>query len=503
MSLAPVIVRRSGLIVDIFLRNGQPFPADFTAYLLPQLTYDHVEHLRGAERHMGDGTTRNVIVSTRRLYDIMEGYKIRTGFGLLPKVAKTLTQFGLRFDVEDFSPPRSQPDVYIPRWDLLNSYGLSWRPRQYECMGQIAQSPGGIIAAPPAFGKTELIGRTGLLYPHAKIGVVTKRKDVAETIERRLHHYLPMVGFYGGGKKRRGRVSVFIAKSMHRAEDDYDFLFVDECHEIGADSFSEQISRTFFNSRLFGLSATWDARADGTSARLEYLFGPVIFEMSWQEATALGLIVPVEVRWLNINLIKNPCSKYTDDTAILRHGVWCNDERHAIIAEAARTHGDEEQVLILVQTVEQAVMLGRHLPEFELCYDKMDERDLFTYKTRNQLPPDYEPMTPTKRNNMRTAFEENRLKKVIATDVWSTGVSFEQLAVLMRADARGSEILDDQAPGRVVRTHAASGKERGIVYDCWDMFDAKLLRYSKTRQRHYKKKDWVQIRPKVLGVALP
>jgi len=500
MAMAPVLVRRSGLVVDIGMRDGSPLPPAFIHEVLPQLTYKHVEHLHGADRIMGDGTSRNVIVSTRRLYDIMAGGSIRTGFGLWPKIAAVLRRHGLQFDTEDLSPPRTHADVYTPRWDLLEKHDLQWRPRQLECLQAIANAPCGIISAPPAFGKTELIGRAGLLYPHAKIAVITKRKDVAETIERRLHHYLPMVGFYGGGKRRRARVSVFIAKSMHKAQDDYDFVFVDEVHEIGADSFSEALSRTFFFARIFGLSATWDARADGTSARLEYLCGPVIFEMSWQEATALGLIVPVEVRWLNINLVKNPCSKYKDDTAKMRHGVWCNDERHAIIANAARQHGPDEQVLILVHTIEQAVMLGRHLPEFELCYDQMEDIDLHTYKHRGYLPDHYEAMTPQKRNQMRGLFERNELKKVIATDVWSTGVSFEQLAVLIRADARGSEILDDQAPGRVVRTHAASGKERGLVYDCWDMFDERLLRRSQTRYRHYKQKDWQQVRPRVLGV---
>jgi superfamily II DNA or RNA helicase len=498
MSVPPVLVRRTGCVVDVGMVDGSPMPGEFLTVLLPQLTYDHVTFLRGRDRIATDGTRRAVDINTRRLYDILDGNRLMTGFGFMPKIAAALRRFGLAFSVSDLTPPRAVADAYTPRWDLLNALELVWRPRQLECLQAIADSPGGIIAAPPAFGKTEIIGRLGLLYPHAKIAVITKRKDVAETIERRLHGYLPMVGYYGGGKKRRGRVSVFIAKSMHKAEDEYDFAIIDECHEIGADSFCEKLSRTFFFSRMFGLSACWDARADGTTPRLEYLFGPVIFNMGWQEATALGLIVPVQVRWLNINSLRNPCAQYVDETTILRHGIWCNDERHAIIAAAANKHGPDEQVLILVHTVEQAVMLGRHLPGFELCYDQMDAVDLHTYKTRGFLPEGYEAMTPQRRNAMRLAFEQNTLKKVIATDVWSTGVSFEQLGVLFRTDARGSEILDDQAPGRVVRTHAASGKEFGIVYDCWDMFDRRFLQKAQSRFRRYKQKGWTQDRPKIL-----
>lgn len=502
MSQAPVLVRRSGRVVNFGLRDGSPFPDAFLQYLLPKLTYDHVEHLRGSARIMADGSRRNVLVSTRRLYDIVDAVRIQTGFGFVPKIAEALRRFGYTFDVEDLSPPRGA-DVYTPRWDLLERYNIQWRPRQRECMEVLMSAPGGIISAPPAFGKTQMIAYTGLLLPHAKIAVVAKRKDVAQGIERRMHEFLPNIGFFGDGHKRKGRVTVFIAKSMKKAPEDYDIVFVDECHEIGADSFSADLTRTFFFSRIFGLSATWDGRADGTSARLEYLFGPVIFHMTWPEAEQLGLIVPVEVRWLNINLTKNPCEKYSTDIARERHGIWCNEPRNAAIAAAARTHGPDDQTLILVRTVEHAVMLGRHLPEFSLCYDKMEPEDLLTYQSRGYLPPDFQPMTAQKRQEMRIQFEQKELKKVIATDVWSTGVSFEQLAVLIRADARASEIMDDQAPGRVVRIHNASGKQQGIVYDCWDMFDKRYLTKSQGRQRRYKQKGWTQLRERVLGAQIP
>ena len=73
-------------------------------------------------------------------------------------------------------------------------------------------------------------------------------------------------------------------------------------------------------------------------------------------------------------------------------------------------------------------------------------------------------------------------------------MSFEQLAVLVRADARGSEILDTQAPGRVARIHEESGKQVGIVIDCMDNFDRTLKNKSQKRYRNYSKKGWEQIK---------
>lgn len=105
-------------------------------------------------------------------------------------------------------------------------------------------------------------------------------------------------------------------------------------------------------------------------------------------------------------------------------------------------------------------------------------------------------MTPAIRDKMSKDFEAGTLKKVIATDVWSTGVDFPMLSVLIRADARASEIMDIQAPGRVVRRHDASGKEHGIVIDCLDSFDPGFKKRSFERKKTYDEQGWEQTFPK-------
>jgi superfamily II DNA or RNA helicase len=109
------------------------------------------------------------------------------------------------------------------------------------------------------------------------------------------------------------------------------------------------------------------------------------------------------------------------------------------------------------------------------------------------------PMTPSARDKMSRDFESGELKKVIATDVWSTGVDFPQLSVLIRADARASVIMDVQAPGRVVRRHDASGKDHGLVIDCMDYFDTAFMRRSTERKRTYAKQGWEQDNKRVRG----
>ena len=176
-----------------------------------------------------------------------------------------------------------------------------------------------------------------------------------------------------------------------------------------------------------------------------------------------------------------------------RWGIWRNQYRNAVIAHTVQQHSDEDQVLILVETIEHAVHLHQFLPEYELCYAEMELEDLDRYKRNGMLPEDYEPMTAERRSELRIAFENHEVKKVIATDVWSTGVSFERLAVLVRADARGSAIMDTQAPGRVARIHDESGKSMGIVYDFDDHFDRGFKSKSRTRRKNYTEKGWEQV----------
>ena len=84
---------------------------------------------------------------------------------------------------------------------------------------------------------------------------------------------------------------------------------------------------------------------------------------------------------------------------------------------------------------------------------------------------------------------------VISTDVWATGVDFEQLSVLVRADDRDSDIVDVQGPGRVSRIYTApdgTRKEVGEVIDCMDTFDPTFYRKSLGRRNSYKLLGWEQ-----------
>ena len=342
---------------------------------------------------------------------------------------------------------------------------------------------------------TTLIGAAALLFPEARIDVVTKSVDVAERIKRSLRRFVPKVGMIGDGWRERQRVTIITAGSLQHADGDADFLFADEVHQLATINFSTTLASRYRNSRNFGMSATPYARMDNAHNVLEPLFGPMVFELTYQQAVDLGLVVPVRVKWLPMRLLTNPAERFSNRVARKRHGIWTNHERNSIIAAAVRDYPDTHQILILVETIEHAVHLGAQLPDFRLVYGSMSPADCAAYRKHKLLPENYTPLSEIEKHNMRAQFESGELRRVIATDVWSTGVDFEQLNVLVRADDRDSDIVDVQGPGRVSRIYTApdgTRKEYGEVLDCMDTFDPTFYRKSLGRRNSYKLLGWEQ-----------
>ncbi len=411
--------------------------------------------------------------------------------GLRPRVAQALTAAGHRVSYVGGTLLEIDPKAHTADWDgLLADFQLY--PGQGTCLTRIASSDGGIISATTGFGKSVIMRMLCRLYCRAKIHVVTKSQTLAHEIFNDLSPIIPNLGFVGGGKRRFSRVTVIMADSLHHGMGDADILFADECHQLAAPKYAEKLGM-YSRTRMFGMSATPTGRADNRDLVAEALFGPILYTISYQDAQAQGRVVPITVEWLRMKSgpalggIKMPVYRE-------KIGVWQNEDRNAAIAARVRQFGPDEQVLIMVKTIEHAVRLKNLLPEFSLAYakDGMDEARISDYVKQGLLPADEPVMTGDRVGQLRTAFAAGTLKKVIANSVWSTGVNFRTLAVLVRADAAASEILDGQIPGRVCR-RVPGVKEAAIMIDCWDEWDASLLGRSRKRKANYAKRGWVQV----------
>ena len=505
--LPPLTVRKSGNLLEISV-NGRMDDAaalpDLARSLLEgQLRYSHKRFLYGAERyHPVTGHVRRVETTEKQFYRYDQYGRLLTNFGFHARIVRLLTpHYQLRFVNKDTPlAQRARPKAYdFHPENVLRHF--TFRERQEECLIALASNPCGVVHAVTGFGKMAMLAMHTLAYPNAKTDIVVRRAALAKKTHGYLTRYIPCVGLVGAGSRVPGdRVTVYTAASLHHADPwDADFLLCDEAHELLADDAVKCIGR-YAQARRFAFSASVTGRSDGTDMRMESLFGEVVFHLPYWEAAEKGLVVPIRVEWTDVRLPHNPALNLAD-VEKQRHGLWRNRERNAVIADRANSFADDDQVLILVNTVEHAVYLRQHLPHFTMVYAANEIPRWHTYVKQGLIGADEEPMTARRIEELRIAFEAGTLKKVLATGVWAVGIDPVHLTAVIRGSAGSSEIMDIQAPGRVSRRNDLvcretqsdiAVKQHGIVCDFRDQFDPGFAAAAKRRFGHYAAMRWEQ-----------
>ena len=466
------------------------------------LTYKSKRMLHGIE-----AKRRGIPVeeTEHQIYLVDHADRIVTAFGLHDRVYRKLVALGYPVMYKD-QAPHPRPEVFEPLWHRLYepSRNIELREGQPEFLIKMMSHPCGRFDCPPGFGKSFMIGCIATLLPKARIDVVTKSLAVLyDRLYPEMCMTVPNVGIICSKKKVRDRrVMLLSAGSVHHADGKADIVIADECHELAADSYAEKLA-VYDNARMYGLSATQDMRLDNKDMRVEAMFGPVLYRMPYEQAKNSGLVVPIEVLWTDVIMNFNPAGEYEDSVERKRWGIWRNDYRNELIAADANQYGDDTQVLITCETIGHMVQLKKLLPDYEIVYSEngMSALDRRKYIRQGLLPKDYEPMSRSKRDRLTRDFESGKLKKAICNKVWNVGVSFNSLAVLIRADAGGSPTNDIQIPGRASRI--AEGKDSAIIHDYRDQFDTGFRNKATRRGRTYGKQGWTQVLPKKKSTGRP
>jgi superfamily II DNA or RNA helicase len=498
----PIVVYHDEFALSIGEGEDGPAPPELVDRLMPRLTYTHVER---CTRHDSiDPTT-----GERRKYKLVphDLYRFEHPVrrlacqpGYLDRVVSTAEELGYAVDVRDIkftAYPDCRPEAFEEDWDRFATH-FKARPKQDDCVAAIADHRYGLIDAAPAFGKTYVMAASGLLYPKAEILLTVPSEPVMLTSLEYVSQYLPAgeIGLIGGGNNRPGRFTICIINSLMRRAWELrpDILLIDEVHGAVGDKQSEALAIAARRARVYGFSGSLVKRFDGAHARLEGLCGQTIFKLTNQEALELGLVVPIHVYWEDVILPGNPASKFQSDIARKRHGIWYNNARNDIVAGVARRYPADTQVLILVETVAHAFELARRLPDYKVCVRTISEKLEGRVLDTGIVDASRVAMTDNSRRSMIKDFMNGGFNKLIANDTLSTGFSPNALSVLIRADGRKSDVKSIQVPGRVGRTHAASGKQFGVLHDFLDQFDTDYQGAALDRRRCYHARGFKQFR---------
>jgi len=412
-----------------------------------------------------------------------------SGYG--PTILKELQKRGIAVTTEE----RVASGLGAP--DLSRLRGVAWRPGQREVVSRIFAYPGGVIVCPFAFGKTFIAKWIARAYPTAKIVLTVPSIDIAKGMYADLVTELGNeVGMVGGGKSKPRRITVAVTQSLEHCDRSANLVLADECHSLLTINYIKLFNR-FYRAKLFGFTATPTGRGDGGDDFAEAIFGPQIIDVTYQTAVDAGNIVPIKVRMHNVSTGPQLDSSGSNVT-LSRQGIWRNSTRNRIITDAVlaveREVGPDAQILLMVDTIEHAFILGQLLPHYAVVTGDTDPQRIVKLQRLGLMTPQQIACTPAQRDIYRDQFEKNILKRAIATMIWKQGVDFRDLAVLVRADGLASPINAGQIPGRLSRLGRETDKNHGLLIDFDDAWDPTLKRRALGRCRIYRKQGWEIIR---------
>lgn len=464
----------------MIIENAEEHFAD-----LGKLTsYSYVKFLRSSWPK-----SQKVVTVPKKCYLIDKDSQKRPRFicksGFLTRICRYFKGQNVEYEIFDTIDPDSE--TFTVDWEFLEQ--VPYRPHQRECIETIIRNRSGLIQAATGLGKTFLIGVLARAWTKAKITIITRSREVLQGIVRECEKYGTECGIITGGVYEPKRITACTAASLHKCEFDADIVLADECHELVTPQTLPHLYR-FSNARMFGFSATINTRADNAHFHLYEIFGEIIYKVPFIEAVKHDLIVPIAVQWIPV--IEGPVSGDLDSVRFKKQAIWRNTARNQIIARVAQQHYNEgRQVLILVETVDHAINLKQFLPDFKVCAAAMDINQYELYKRRG-FEIDQIKESIAQRDLLKDLFKTRQLRGAIATNIWSAGVSFEDLEVLVRADARVSKTVNIQAPGRVCRIPTSVDKQFGLVIDFHDKFDKRMEIRSRKRFAAYKQMGWLQ-----------
>jgi superfamily II DNA or RNA helicase len=464
------LIRRGGFHIQVI--------PDYSIYLTEPLTY---------KLKITKGNNANVEFRTIECYKLHEN-TLLVPAGLTGRVVEILRRENVEVEFEDLR------DRILPEPVLDNLPPL--REGQDELLAKVISSDHGIIEGPTGSGKSFIIRQICKLWPTANIIICTPAavgRELLLQTHRDLLEEFPIteVGVVGAGHCDNCRITCVMDRSLHKADlEKCQILIFDEVHHAAAPKTAEALGKVT-NARRFGFSASPFGRGDCADLQTEALFGPVIYKSTYQDIQKTGAIVPILVLTFSMQDAR-PVAFNSTTTALERNGIWRNRDRNDLIASAirwVRNHfGDSVQILISVKTVEHAVYLGHKLPDFALVYADMPFEKRERWEKAGLIEAGRHPITSSERERLRDDFRAGSLKRVIATQIWGTGVDFPKLEVLVRADAQASSIRNTQLPGRVTR--AADGKSFGLVLDFDDCHADTLNGRFRKRLTAYRKKGW-------------
>ncbi|EEQ8724886.1 DEAD/DEAH box helicase family protein [Escherichia coli] len=347
------------------------------------------------------------------------------------------------------------------------------RAEQEEAVSALLRYDTGVLCAPTAFGKTVT---AAAVIARRKVNtlILVHRTELLKQWQERLAVFLQVgdsIGIIGGGKhKPCGNIDIAVVQSISRHGEveplvrNYGQIIVDECHHIGAVSFSAILKET--NARyLLGLTAT-PIRRDGLHPIIFMYCGAIRHTAARPKESLHNLEVLTRSRFTSGHL---PSDARIQD--IFREIALDHDRTVAIAEEAMKAFGQGRKVLVLTERTDHlddiaSVMNTLKLSPFVLHSRLSKKKRTMLISGLNALLPDSPRILLSTGRLIGEGFDHPPLDTLILAMPVSWKGTLQQYA------------------GRLHREH--TGKSDVRIIDFVDTAYPVLLRMWDKRQRGYK-----------------
>ena len=415
------------------------------------------------------------------------------------RVLEWLRSHNIEFEFVDKRTPMPEPRF------VRAAEGL--RPYQREVVLKMLAARGGLMQCPTGYGKSRMAAKIIDAWDPEELKIrgtpisvfacpskdITK-KNYEELLEALPHREVGLV--MSGVKKFSDDVQVITLDSLHLLDpSQVGILIADEVHTAASDSRAEELLK-FSKAVMYGVSATPSGRFDGKDLVTEGIFGPVVVSKNYKDGVDCGALVPIEVIWINspeptVGLTRYRNYKTRDGK--IGAGMIGNWKANQMIANIFKTIPQDMQCLVITQFIEQMDNILR------FCDD--DVRYVHAQTSSDGLSKyqKVKAISTQDRRDIYTQVYNQDIMKIVSTNIYTTGVNFPNLNIVVNAAGGGSDIASAQIPGRASRK--TDGKEVAYMIDFWHPWDVDgsrwgpLLANDKQRRKVYNelgfKQTWI------------
>jgi len=366
--------------------------------------------------------------------------------------------------------------------------GITFRPDQIEMINDGINEGRGILKAPTGTGKSILMLGIISAFGKERVLFLAHNTDIVKQMKGHLKkHFKEHIGEISGNSKTMSRLTVATVQSFVKVAKNYsksiDVVLVDEAHHCNSLTGNYAKTLMYLDAPVkIGVTATMPQTQKHLMCQ-EALLGPIISELTMEEAQKLGLLAVPKIEiikappgdmgfmpgmTLSGKKLKSPYAKAYNAEIVE------NTPRNMLITKLAMERVDAgESVLILITSIDHGELIQKL---FQELYGRYVE--FVSGRDQTEL-----------RNKVIQGLENKSSPIAISSSIFFEGIDIKSLDVIVNAAGGKSEIATLQKIGRALRK--TDGKTHATIIDFKDTGHKYMKNHFKTRHTLYVENGWI------------